>query len=444
MKDLIKYYDSNDLKLADYQFADYGSFNSILSTIVAGNGFNDVLIASIERIDNAREVIFTFDSPDDYGYKINDVINIQGDSKEFVITEVDDYYINCTWYDNSYIVNSDADFYGYIVNSSLGFQVYEEINGKLVINDLTQVAKYTFWDVESSEFTNVDGYRYAGVHMTAYTNSNIVVPSDTSLADYNNLSEWYTEEDVPKLRRYITNLYYKPEQRYIIIGNSRFFYFITGDQLYPGNIKWNICSFGSYKCDITGFTHNALLTVPCVNNDCPITDESHFSNLYELENIIGYQPQMLYDNITTSDYQHNTIVAYNGEEFISDHRHCNMLLSGVNGISHYTHVSTGPVSYSTPGNENSISSYDNHIRLGSVKIVGSLNQIEPTQQNNQIIYGTMPFMYWNSHPESELTPDLEPFTVNENGEIRRFIPVRVGNTPFGMAVIETTPNYYNN
>ena len=194
MKKLIKYYDSTDPKLVNYQFGDnYGSFNSIIKSIVCGTGINPVAISIIEVLEN-KKVKFYFTTSGNYNYKLDEVVNLQDNNKqEYVIKEINTAYVLCEYYDD-HIISSNPSYNGKLVNSSLGFDLFEDDNaGRIVIATETKVAKYIFRDMENLTlspipFKNTDAVKAVGCYLEAYNNPGILAPLPNG-DNYNNI-DW--------------------------------------------------------------------------------------------------------------------------------------------------------------------------------------------------------------------------------------------------------------
>lgn len=455
MKKLIKYYDSNDVKLTSFRLVNYGTFNNMLKNVVAGSGFNPVAINKIEII-SPGNVKFSFTTPGNYNHLLDEIVNIQGiPDEEFVIKEITTTFIRCEYYDNTYSISTNLNFSGNIVNSSLGFNLIEDNgSGKLTIAPEADNSRYVFYDVASTNFTNAQPYRVVGTYVFAKDNPSIKAPFDKTTNNYNDLLEWQTTSVVVN-RRSLANMVYENGQRFFIIGNGNFCYIITGKDSYA----WYHYAFGTYKSYLNNFNFNSLLLSKPQYQDGSVNRHSYSSSANETAGDLAngqhcrYSPQALVQSSTGNQYNgpfsstyvnllstpSNASSVY-GSNAIVDNGVNTQLLYGFNSPGAFT---LAPNIYHGGDNAGSPASFpypnpNNQMILSSVNIIGGNN----TTTRQDTLMGKMPFLYWYCHPITTSPGNLQRFTINDNGNTRKFFVLKQGTSYIN--VYEITPTGFDN
>lgn len=454
MKKLIKCIDSADFKLSNKQFGStYGSFIDIITSLVTSDGYNEVDVNKIVKASNKKEIQIFFTTPANYNHYIGEVVNLKDNrNQEYVIVAVDqnNTYITCEYYDN-YTISTNESYVGKVVNSSIGFNLESNVGGKLIISDEYKVAKYIFHDLVSASFLDSDANKIVGMYSQAYYDASITAPLIKTSEDYNNNVDFAITGSSTAKRRCILNLVYARNQRYIIIGNGNFFYFITGSDSYV--TKYTTYCFGTYTSYVPNDHFNSLIVSKAIYvysanpiNASSLIDSANTPYIFA----VAYNELNLYQSTTISNVSiTNDSVSSSSSRKISDiltHMQC---LFGVNSPSGFTlSPSTFFGSYGAGFSKLSYPNIQNKMFLSTVNIISGDNVATSPDAVNATMRGKMPFMYWYGHPLSSASGNLAKVTMNDNGINRKFFVVNsgIGNsiTRWNLAHIEITPNAYDN
>lgn len=449
MKKLIKYYDSTDQRLAGLQLntSRAGLFNDMLTKIAVGEGINPVAINKIIKTDSIKEVKFYFTTPGNYNHKIMEVVNLKDKiQEEYEITEVTNEYLKCIYYDDFSVVTNES-YTGEILNSSMGMNLVSNQNGKLIISDQSNVAEYTFYDLDSTNFpANATATKVVGMYTKSKIDPLIQAPQVITEINYNDSIEWESITGV--WRRCILNLFYHNSMKYIIIGNGNFIYVILGGSIYT--TRMSIYCFGVYKKYIESNSYNALM----VSKDISLSSNS--SNVASIWANNNKQFGCWFNSdalIMTTQVAGQSAGKFNIASTKSNspssytspfvtHGWNTQLLRGLNSASAFTLLPNASFADTDYAGKSNIPypNAENKMLLSTVNIVSGT----ATTELQYTLMGKMPFMFWWGHKFS-LAPggDGGTFNMIDNGKTRRFLTVANNANPT-VSIIEFTPTSYDN
>lgn len=447
MKKLIKYYDSTDPKLSAYNFnsGNYGDFIATMVALATGDGFNAIDINKIVKTADKKEVKFYFTTPGSYNHKITEVVNLQGKSQEeYEIIEVTNDYLTCIYYDDFEVVSNES-YVGKILHSSMGMNLKSNVDGKLVLSDQNNVSDYIFYDKASTQFPN-NATRVVGMYAQSTLDPIIQAPQCTSTTNYNDMSEWSINGSGVTFRRYLMNLIYIQNMKYIIIGNGNFIYFILGADIFVS--RMTIYCFGTFKKFISSDVYNAII----VSKDM-IANASN-PNIGTVWNVNKYPfgcnfmsaflrqtppgTSSAIHNILASNSTSNTTVSGTLVTTLSN----SQILRGINSASGFSLLPNMNFGDSSKSGLSSIPypNAENKMMLATVNIVSGTDNLS----DQHTIRGKMPFMFWWGHNHT-LAPggNGSTFNMNDNGKNRKFLTVYNNNDAL-VSIIEITPTGYDN
>lgn len=434
MKKLIKFYQSTNPKLSEYKFGNYGSLEKILKEVVCGNGFYEVAINKIELLaDKKIKFYFETSNADGYYFKKYEVVNIKGvNDEEYVIIEATTEYILCEYYED-YTVTSMEVFDGHIVLSSLGFKEHakDSVTGKYTIKNEEENFYYHFYDIESDGFLNSDPNKIVGVYMQSADDLSLVVPSNITTTDYNNLPSWNTMGSTPYKRRCIHNMFYTSLSNFTIIGNGNFVFLIVTFQY--SYLTSMIYCFGKFKSYLENYQNNSLLVSADVYNTSvnfgTATNNSgiNSSNVrYRFGNrSFGVNISPFYrtsgnispsSTVNTICTQNTTIpTSFADSTLITRHVFNANLLHGYNYISAFHLTPKKYLGNLVATNQPSLykyPNYDNKMYVSEINITGVIDS-----DNYVYDYGLMPFMLCWGHDASSIPNAESTFIMrHENNE----------------------------